>query len=229
MRCFAGLVLAALLATSLAACGDAGEHADRGATAARTSAPRTAPATPANGSERTLAEQALLRLDDFPAEWDAGQGLRSSIRCRARPFRGARVLVNSAQLTQGQIGVQETIGVFPTAAAGRRAFARINARPAMSCLREEMRRRISVEAGAPASPVELMRLERLGPEVLAKRFASSAPTPYGTNTGYIDSVHFRVGRALAALVVVVGLREPDEALYERVVALSQRRLRATPF
>jgi hypothetical protein len=219
----AGIVLAMLLTVAIAACGGAGSGDRSTAAAARGAKPASAAA-----SDRALAARALVRLTDFPRTWEAEATPVTNLRCNGLdPFRGASVLLGTHRLTKEAVGVQETIAVFPTVATARRAYVRINSHAAMTCLRRDVRRRVTREAGGPAQPPRLVRIERVGADGIAKRFTSSAIAPYGPVTGYIDAVHLRARRSLAALVLVSGLAPTDEALYERVVQLMARRLRAT--
>jgi hypothetical protein len=226
-----GVVLIMLLvAVGIAACGDAGD--DGGQTTAATTRtqarapPRESPS--GGGSDLTLAKRALVRLDDLPGGWTEDGGTVTRLRCGAfHPFLGASALVRSTRLTQDHSGVQERIAVFPSAAIARRELVRLDSRTAAGCLRREVRRRVSEEAGGPAGPAELVRAERLGPGAQARRYVSTSVSSYGKVVGYIDAVHVVAGRSLAALVFVSGPSPPDEALYERVVEIVSRRLQST--
>jgi hypothetical protein len=73
----------------------------------------------------------------------------------------------------------------------------------------------------------VVRIERLGPAATARRYISSSVSSYGKVIGYIDAVHVRAGRAVAALVLVSGPTPPETDLYEHVVQLAPRRLQTT--
>jgi hypothetical protein len=217
-----GMLLVTLLAVSLPACGDERSVANTSTTAAaahRSSAPQL--------SARAIARRALVRLDDFNADWEISNVRAPDVRCgRTNPYAGARVVSGSKRIVRERTGVQETIAVFANSAASRRAFKRMNSRPAMGCLRRDMRREVSAEAGGQASPLELVLLDRPERWEKATRFASVAPSSLGLVRGSIDAVHLRVGHALGALVIVSGLSGIDGDLYERVTKLFARRLRA---
>jgi hypothetical protein len=220
-----------LVASALAACGGAGDGGDgdgRGTVAAATTTTRTeatAPRASAHVGDAVLARRALVRLADLPDGWSEDRGTVTRLRCGAfQPFRGASALIRSRRLTHEHAGVQERVAIFPTVAIARRELRRLDSGTAAACLRREVRRRVSEEAGGPASPARLVRVERLGPAATARRYISESVSSYGKVIGYIDAVHVRVGRALAALVFVSGPSPPEGALYERVVKLAPRRL-----
>ncbi|MGN6189699.1 MAG: hypothetical protein ACTHOE_12445 [Conexibacter sp.] len=222
-----------VLATAVGGCGNAGSRS-AGGTTATAPASATKPSTqarppprPANDVAR--AEAALIRLADMPSrEWSQQSGNVTRLHCGSfEPFAGARALVRSRRLTQDHAGVQERIALYRSPAAAAHALRRLDSRIAANCLRHELRRHVSEESGAPAGPAELVRAEPLGPTANARRYTSTSVSQYGKVVGYIDAVHARVGRALAALVIVSGPAPPDEALYNRVVALVTRRLNAT--
>ena len=96
----------------------------------------------------------------------------------------------------------------------------------MRCLHHDVRERVSAEAGGPARPLQLARVEALGEHGKAMRFTTIATSSYGVVDGYIDAVHLQAGRMLGALVIVSGLSVLDEDVYERAVGLFTRRLRA---
>jgi hypothetical protein len=221
-----GVVLVTVVvATAAAACGGAGDEASRTvATAARTQP--AAPPPPA--SDLARAKDALVRIADMPHGWEQQNGNVTRIRCGSfEPFAGASALVRSRRLARDHAGVQERIALFRSEAAARRALRRLDSRTAAGCLRRELRRHVTEEANGPAGPAELVRGERLGPASHAWRYVSTAVSNYGKVVGYIDAVHARVGRSIAALVIVSGPAPPDEALYDRVVALVTRRLTKT--
>jgi len=209
--------LAMLVATTAcAACGDARDGgAGRGTVTAR-----EAPAT-----DLARARRALIRRADMPRAWITERGAITRLHCgRFQPFRGSTVLLASARITHEEVGVQERIGLYPTVGAAARALRRLDSRRAVACLRRELRRHVSDEAGSPAGPARLARAERLGPHAHARRYASRSVGPYGEVVGYIDDVHERVGRTVVALVLVSSFSPFDEALYERVVSLASRRV-----
>jgi hypothetical protein len=227
-----GIVLVVLVAaTAQAACGDAGDDGDAGGTVAATTRtqaqPRPRPpAPPANDVAR--ARRGLVSVADLPEGWSEQSGTVTRLNCGDfEPFAGATVLVRSRRLTAGNEGVQQRIALYRSPAAAARALRRLDSRPAAECLRRELRRRVSQESDGPAGPAQLVRAERLGPSSNARRYTSTSVGNYGKVVGYIDAVHARVGRALAALVVVSGPTPPNEDLYNRVVAIARRRLDAT--
>jgi hypothetical protein len=224
-----GVVLIMLLvAVGIAACGDAGDGGERSVAATTRTQEARAPPARASRSDLALAQGALVRLADLPDGWTEDRGTVTRLHCGAfHPFRGASALVRSTRLTQEHSGVQERIAVFPSAAIARRELVRLDSRTAAGCLRREVRRRVSEEAGGPAGPAELVRAERLGRGAQARRYVSTSVSSYGKVVGYIDAVHVLTGRALAALVFVSGPTPPDEALYDRVVKLVSRRLQTT--
>jgi hypothetical protein len=219
-----------ILATALAACGNAGDGGDRSdartAAATTSTPPQRIPTPPAN--DVTRAKRALVSLADMPQEWSEQAGNVTRLRCGSfEPFRGSSALVRSQRLTLDHAGVQERIALYPTASAARRALARLDSDRATECLRRELRRHVSEEAGAPAGPATLVRVDRLGPRAHATRYTSTSINQYGKVIGYIDAVHTLQGRALGALVFVTGPARPDEELYDDVVGLVLRRLRTT--
>jgi hypothetical protein len=221
-----GVVLVMLLvAAVVAACGGAGGDGAGGATATTARTQPAAARTTADVSDTALATRALVRLADLPQGWIEDRGTVTRLQCGTlQPFRGASALVRSKRLTDEHLGVQERVAVFATVAAARDALRRLDSRTAANCLRRELRRHVSDEAGGPASPAQLVRAERLGPTATARRYISSSVSSYGKVIGYIDAVHVRIGRALAALVLVSGPAPPDVDLYEHVAQLAPRRL-----
>ena len=223
-----GVVLVMLLvATSVAACGDARDGGD-GSAVATTGAPQRAPPrSRQSASDVTLAKRALVRITDFPESWREESGTATKLRCALDPYEGATAFVRSRRLTFERSNVQEQVALYATEAAARRALRRLDSRAATGCLRREMRRRMSEESGGPAGPAELVRAERLGPQAHARRYVSTSVSSYGRVDGCVDAVHIRVGRALAAVAFVSRPGPPDEALYSRVVALVSDRLQTT--
>jgi hypothetical protein len=226
-----GVVLAMLLvATAVVACGGTSDDGG-GTTTAATATARTQPApsgTSAAGGDAALAERSLVRLADLPDGWSESGGTVTKLQCGTlQPFRGASALVRSKRLTHDHYGVQERVAVYPTTAAARAALRRLDSPTAADCLRRELRRHVSDEAGGPASPARLVRAERMGPSSTTRRYISISVSSYGKVIGYIDAVHVRLGRALAALVFVSGPAPPEVALYERIVQIAPRRLQAT--
>lgn len=229
-----GLVLVMLIAvTAVVACGDAGDDADRGdsvSAPASTPPPRTRPAPPPPPTtDVARAKAALVRLADMPDDmWSEQRGVVTRLECGGfEPFAGASAIVRSPRLSQEHSGVQQRIALYRSAAAARRALRRLDSDRAASCLRRELRRHVTRESGGPAGPARLVRAERLGPTSNARRYTSTSVSNYGKVVGYIDAVHARVGRALAALVIVSGPTPPGEALYEQVVSTVTRRLQTT--
>jgi len=225
------LVMLVLATIGMAACGETGDDdADRGdrGTVATTTARTPPPAPAADLNDVAHARRALIRLADLPEGWREEEGSVTRLDCGTfHPYDGASSIVTSARLTIDSAGVQERIAIYPSVAASRRALRRLDSRPATTCLRQELRRHVSAEAGGPAKPTQLARLDRLGPTAHARRYITSAIGNYGKVIGYIDAVHERVGRALVALVFVAGPAPPDEELYDSVVALVSRRVKTT--
>jgi hypothetical protein len=214
-----GFVIVVLL-LALAACGDAG---DRG-TAATT---RTRAVARPPASDEARAERALIRLADFPRVWRAERGTLVKIRCGTlKPYDGSIVLLTTRRLTRDHIGVQQRIAVFPSVAGARTGLQRLDSRAAAGCLRRELQRYVSTEAGGPATPPQLARFDRIGPNAQARRYISTAISSFGKVFGSIDAVHVRVGRALVALTLVSGPSPPEAELYDHVVHLVLRRLHA---
>jgi hypothetical protein len=182
---------------------------------------------PPRAGARALAARALVRLSDMPGGWTAKRVSVPDFCCReaADPFAGARAVATSPRLLRGDNSLQATVGLFATTAAGRRAFARSNARPALACLRRNARQRMSDEAGSLATPLELLRLEETERWERAMRYAASADGPIGAIDGYIEVVHRRAGRALGAVVIVSTPTPIDDDVYERVVERFAGRLR----
>jgi hypothetical protein len=220
-----GIVLVIFVAAMLSACGDAHDAGGHAATTATTTTKVAERPPQARGSDGTLARQALVQLGDLPTGWGA-QAPVPQLRCDVDPYAGAHAVARSPRLIVGNTGVQETVAVFRTAAASGRAFGRINAPASMGCLRRDARRQMAAEAEGVASPLELARVEQLGRWGRATRFTATAPSSIGIVSGSIDAVHLRVGRGLAALVIVSAFKPLRDELYERVVAVLSRRLRA---
>jgi len=220
-----GVVLVMLLvATAVAACGDAGGDGD-GGTVATTQTQSAASRVSEDVGDAALAKRALVRRSDLPKEWRVDGGTVTRLRCGDfQPFGGASLLVRSKRFTHEHLGVQERVALYATAEAARDALRRLDSRTGVDCLRRELRRHVREEAGGPARPARMVRVDRLGPTATARRYISSAISSYGLVIGYIDAVHVRVGRALAALVLVSGPTPPEEALYEHVVQLAPKRL-----
>ena len=230
-----GLVLVMLVVgTTAVACGDAGDDgssSDAGTVAAPASTPpatRPAPPPPPT-TDVARAKAALVRLSDMPANmWSEQPGVVTRLNCGGfDPFAGASAIVRSPRLSREHGGVQERIALYRSPAAAARALRRLDSNRAASCLRRELRRHVTRESGGPSGPAELVRAERLGPTSNARRYTSTGVGNYGKVVGYIDAIHARVGRALAALVIVSGPTPPEEALYEHVVSTVTRRLHTT--
>lgn len=221
-RSLAVVLMMLVVATTVAACGNASDDHDNGTVAAATS---TTPRPP--GDDAARATRALVTLADMPQEWSEEQGSVTRLHCGGfQPFRGSSVLVTSRRLTQDKVGLQERIALYPTAAAARRALARLDSRRSMDCVRGELQRHVSEEAGAPAKPARLLRKDRLGPRAHATVYMSTSHGQYGPLSGYIEVVHARHGRALAALGLVTGPARVDEDISEHVIRLILRRLEA---
>jgi len=219
-RSLAVVLMMLVVATTVAACGGAGDGDDSSTVAATTS---TTP--PPHMTDVARAKRALVSLADMPEGWREEEGNVTRLHCGGfKPFRGSSVLVTSLRLTQERVGLQERIALYPTAAAARRALARLDSKRGTECVRGELRRHVSEEAGALAEPAKLLRLDRLGPQAHAARYTSKSPSQYGIVSGYIDVVHARHGRALAALGLVTGPARIDEELYDHVVKLVLQRL-----
>jgi hypothetical protein len=221
-------LLVVVASSLLGGCGgDGGSRTSSRAATKRPHAtsPRPRDASRRDTSDRALAGGALLQLVDMPSEWgEAPQGM-PDLRCgSADPFRGAVAVVATNRFVYETIGIQETIGVFRDEAASGRAFARINSRPALRCLRRNVRQDMVQQAGAPVARPQLMRAEALGPSARAIRYVAEIANDAGPMHGYIDAVHLRVGRAVGALVIAAGLEPASEELYERVVARMTSRL-----
>jgi hypothetical protein len=220
-----------LVAMAVAACG--GARDDGAGTTAATTPARTQPAPTDTGADAgtgdvALATRALVRVADLPEGWSEDRGTVTRLQCGTlQPFRGASALVRSKRLTHQHDGVQERVAIYPDDAAARAALRRLDSRIAAGCLRRELQRHVSDEAGGPASPARLVRAERMGQTGTTRRYISVSVSSYGKVVGYIDAVHVRVGRALAALVFVSGPAPPDEAVYERIVQIAPRRLQTT--
>src|SRR5215218_5638808 len=179
-----------LVATMVAACGDAGEDGAGGAVATTTRTDTTAARVSEDASDVALAKRALVRLSDVPSGWSEDGGTVTRLQCGTlRPFRGASALARSTRLTHEHAGVQELDDVYTTAAAARAALRRLDSRTAAVCLRRELQRHVSEEAGGPATPARLVRMERLGPQATARRYISSSVSSFGKVIGYIDAVH----------------------------------------
>lgn len=215
-----------LVAIGVAACGDAGDGGG-GANPPAAAATRTEQPAAEMG-DVARAERALVSLVDVPEGWSEDDGTVTKLRCGSfDAYEGASAVVRSRRFTHDRSGVQERIALYPDDAAAVRGLRRLDSPTAAACLRSEVRRRVSQEAGGPASPAKLVRIDRLGPSAHARRYVSESVSSYGKVIGYIDAVHMRVGRAVAALVFVDGPAPPDEALYDEIVDVVSRRLQAT--
>jgi len=178
-------------------------------------------------SDIALAKSALVRRADLPGGWGVDSGTVTRLNCGTlQPFRGASALVRSKRMTQDHAGVQERVAIYPDVASARQALRRLDSSAAAACLRRELQRRVSEEAGGPASPARLVRADRLGPTATARRYISSSVSSYGKVIGYIDAVHVRIGRALGALVFVSGPAPPEVELYDHIVQIAPSRLQA---
>jgi len=186
--------------------------------------------SPADMSDRARARAALVRRADFRSKENSNVSARSTaiprFRCVRNPFRGARVVVSSPRVRLGHTtGLQERIAVFADAATMGRSSRRLSAPASIACFRREVRREMSSEAEGPASPVRLLRAERIGRSGSARRYTGSAISAAGIVHTYIDDIQVKVGRSLGILVMVSRERPPDEDLYERAVDLFKDRLR----
>jgi hypothetical protein len=217
------IVLLTLLAAALSACGDAREDGAPATVAQHAQRPPTA----AQASDRVRARRALVRLRDFTAAWSLADVPVPDVRCgETDPYAGARVVASSKRILRDKVGVQETVTLFRGSRASARAFARMNAPAAARCFRRDVRRELTKEAGAQASPLEVARIEWPAHWEKATRFSATAPSSLGVIQGSIDAVHLRVGRALGALVIVSGIGPVQVPLYDRVMKLFSRRLHA---
>jgi len=206
-----------VIALSFIACGD-----DQAASVrSDTQANREAEPAPA---ARSIAETALLQLADLPADWHA-RSRPPDLRCPSSPFRAADARAASSAFLEENTGIQESVGVFRTAAASRRAFARLNSPASMACVRRNARREMSEQTAGEASRPALARVESLGRWVTVSRFTATSASQIGIVSGVIDAVHARVGRGVGALVIASGLGPVRDELYDDVIAAFTRRLR----
>jgi len=220
----AALLIGSLIAIwLLGGCGEEPARSARSGDETVARANRSSERPPATRAE--LA-RTLVRLDDLPSGWEEQRASGSILRCGSvRPFRAARRIVSSQRFQRENYGVQETVAVFRTAAASRAAMARLNARTATECLRRHVRRSMSEQLEAQASRPELVRIDSLDGGGRASRFTATTYTQAGPFQGYVDAVHLRVGRSVAALLLVAGPEPLSEELYDDVVAVAERRLR----
>ena len=208
-------------ASAMVACGnvDDGSRGDRAAVV------RAPPSPSPRRDDAARAREALIRRPDMPKSWREQSGNVARLHCGTfDPFAGASAVVRSLRLTGGHAGVQERIALYRSAAAAAHALRGLDSARSVNCLRRELRRHVTAESGSPASPATLVREEPLGPTAHAKRYTSWSVGNFGRVVGFIDVVHARVGRALAALVVVSDSIPLDERLYDQIVALVRRRL-----
>lgn len=217
-----------LFATAvLCACGAAGSAGGRARPVAAPARAARQAAPPAGAeSERAHVRSALVRLADLRTGWRAQRAFESDLRCRSRPFRGARARVVSGRFVSDNASFEETVAIFHDAGESRRALARLDTRGSIACLARIARERMSEQAEGPASRPQLARTESIGADGRALRFVATAPSQVGVVHGVIDAVHLRAGRAVGALLVVSGPQVVSEDVYEGVVALFARRLHA---
>jgi len=204
---------------SLLGCG--GRHAETG-TRTPSTARQTTDATP---RAAVTGRGALLRIGDLPTGWRDVPEQSPDLRCTDAPFRGATTTESSDRLTFEAWNIQEVVARFRSDAASRQAFAHLNTPQALACLLHNVRRRIAEEQRSPATAPKMMRTEPLARDGRAFRFVSRTTREFGTVKSFIDAVHLRAGRRIAALLIVAGNKPLDEALYQDVVDRIGKRLR----
>jgi hypothetical protein len=217
------VVLALLAGTG---CGGAAHRADPAAAQPRRAsgpAPQARPALARPRDDRALAAAALLAPGDLRG-WSPHPAAAPDLRCASRPFRTARAKATSDRFVREETVVQESVAVFRTTAASRRAFARLNSPASMGCLKRNVRRRMSEHVEGVVSRPQVVRVDASGPTIHAIRFASTAESQIGTVHGVIDAVHVRVGRGIGALLVVSGPALVTDEGYDAIVAAFRRRL-----
>lgn len=221
------IVLPLCAAVSLCACGAARSPSARTRPAAtRARAVLHAPPPAGARGDRALALAALVRRADVPARWTEQRAIKPELHCRSRPFRGARTSATSARFVQENTSFEETVAIYRDVAASRRALTRLDGRASIACLLRSVHAHMNEQTEGTATEPQLARSEAIGANGLALRFTASGESQVGVVQGVIDAVHLRAGRGLGALLIVSGPNVIDEAVYERVVALFERRLHA---
>lgn len=185
-----------------------------------------APPPTGERGEQALVRSAFVRLADAGYGWREQQAFAPNLRCRSGPFRGARARASSGRFVGDNASFEEIVAVFRDAGESRRALARLDARASIACLARTARERMTEQAEGTATRPQLERSEAIGADGMALRFVATAPSQFGIVHGVIDAVHMRAGRGVGALLIVSGPRVVSEDVYERVVALFSRRLRA---
>jgi hypothetical protein len=196
-------------------------------------APSVAP-TPAQ--EKAVARRALLRLDDFPVDWQEGDKSDNE-QSDCEGIRGPREATSgratSPKFHQGTTTIAEG-GVFLYAdeAEARDAFGKISARDTRRCLAEEVadtaaeesERTAELTIGEPATA--RLPVERLGDQ----REGGRATLPLSTSgldvELTVDYVFVRVGRGVALLALADVQRPFDEDLRADLTSTVVRRLAA---
>jgi hypothetical protein len=191
---------------------------------------------PTPAQERVIARRALLRLDDFPVDWqasDESDNEQSDCKGIRGPRKATSGRATSPKFHQGTTTIAEA-GVFLYAdeAQARDAFGKLSSRATRRCLAEEVAVTAAEESertgdltiGEPFTA--RLPVERLGDQRRGGRATlplSSGGLDFALT---LDYVFVRVGRGVALLALADVQRPFDEDLRADLTRTLVRRLAA---
>jgi hypothetical protein len=223
------LLLACGVAGLVAGCGGAGE-AGRATTTLAVTAP--GPATDRQ-ADRAIARAALLRPDDFAADWKAGPrppAPTSSGDCRLT--RDATVVqARSPQFAyRAQVEIVEAVAVFPSEDDAERALARQASDKQVACTAGALQRatRKQIPANTAVGEVTAARIEvpSNGERIAAYRYTIPLRQGNASADYHHERVFVRVGRGLVGLGFSTADAGPQQDIREETTRLAAQRLAA---
>lgn len=150
------------------------------------------------GDDQTLATDALITSDDFPAGTREETSVVSDAPCSPLPLMEGAQARESATFVVDTSSVQQVIGVFPAENEANTAFDSLASPGRRSCIRGTLRLYSSQQAEAGSTPKSLPpKSLDIGDEAHMMPFVIEQPTSPDL---HIDAVLVRVGRAVTDLL-----------------------------
>jgi hypothetical protein len=216
--------------------GGNGRQGAEGAFSGPTDAAPASSAAPTPAQEKVVARRALLRLDDFPVDWqesDDPDNEQSHCKGIRGPRKATSGRATSPKFHQGTTTVAEG-GVFLYAdeAEARDAFGKLSARATRRCLAREVADTAAEETeGTPELTIGEPSTVRLPVERQGDQRAGGRATLPMSTSGLdieltVDYVFVRVGRGVALLALADVQRPFDEDLRADLTRTVVRRLAA---
>jgi hypothetical protein len=225
------ILLPLVLAVVAIGCGGGDqEEPDRAATPTATASPTVGPAA----DDKSAAESAALKLEDFPTGWTATENAEN-LESRCKDVEAAKTLTtarsNSPRFNRGQTTlVQNAIYVFEDAATAEEAFDLVSGEDTQSCYSEAVTGAFAGVAGVESGEPQIAPLQTApaGDEHAGARVTLPI-TADGLDVDVtIDLVFVRAGRGLSLNLFVNALAPFDPALRDKLVAATVGRLAAIP-